>query len=946
MSLCPHCENYLPARTFRRHRFLYFKHDSNTWERDPDLGSSSNDDSDEYMQIDNDNFSPPSSPLFHDHSDSDVDEDLGLLDQEIWDEVLPNEIDEDFSGNTNLPSVEANQPQSRSYRTLLNCLLILLAYFWTFFPVPDNAMDFLLLSLKRFFETLAFTNHWFTAFSIAFPGSLYLFQREIGLTGDKFTKYVVCPNCSSVYTFEDCYRRVGNRNASKTCTFVRFPNHRQRRMRKPCGATLLKEVTLSDGTTRLYPHKLFCYKSIVETLTQFVKRPGFTERCELWRNREVRSAHRIMCDVFEGRIWKEFQVFNGSSFLASRRNYAFMLNVDWMQPFEHTQYSVGVMYLVLMNLPRSERFKRENVFLVGIISGPNEPRNNINSFLKPLVDELLVLWDEGVMLRHSGSLLVPECFKAALLCVACDMPASRKVCGFTAHNSKHGCPKCNKEFKTGGFGQPTDYSGFEPCRGRNPVEHRQHIEEILQQPTQELRNAKESLYGARYSELLRLPYFDCIRFTIVDPMHNLFLGTAKRMIEIWLEHSILTQADLEHVQNRVDASKVPSNLGRLPFKIAKSFSGFTAEQWKTWVIVFSPFALFGQLPDAHYRCWLKFVKACKILCQPMIRISDVGIAHDLLVKFCCDVERIYGKERITPNMHMHTHLADCILDYGPIYSFWLFSFERYNGILGNYYTNNNSIELQIMRKFIRDQNIRDFAFPEEYKEQFHDIVNEVDQRTCKSSRIVIDHKLYLDILHLSQNTIDVENKLWYSLAGYSLGSPHVIENLDSDELLYIFEVYKIFFPGISLSNVPSLFDKYASVELASECYGSRFSRLNRFSYVLARWAGRFDGMVDLESTDERPGIVEYFIRQSITYDEHVYSFCFAFVRWFQYHPERFHCGVEGVVPEVWCPSLFESLGPASFVPVQRLSRKFVAGYDNIGGENVLFVMPLERKILV
>ncbi len=158
-----------------------------------------------------------------------------------------------------------------------------------------------------------------------------------------------------------------------------------------------------------------------------------------------------------------------------------------------------------------------------------------------------------------------------------------------------------------------------------------------------------------------------------------------------------------------------------------------------------------------------------------------------------------------------------------------------------------------MRKFIRDQNIRDFAFPEEYKEQFHDIVNKVDQHTCKSSRIVIDHKLYLDILHLSQNTIDIENKLWYSLAGYSLGSLHVIENLDRDELQYIFEVYevyKIFFPGISLSNIPSLFDKYASVELASECYGSRFS------YVLARWAGRFDGMVDLESTDERPGIIE------------------------------------------------------------------------------------------
>ena len=140
-----------------------------------------------------------------------------------------------------------------------------------------------------------------------------------------------------------------------------------------------------------------------------------------------------------------------------------------------------------------------------------------------------------------------------------------------------------------------------------------------------------------------------------------------------------------------------------------------------------------------------------------------------------------------------------------------------------------------MRKFIRDLNIRDFAFPEEYREQFQDIVSKLDQRTgCKSSTLVLDHKLCLDILQLSHDKIDVENKLWYSLAGYSLGSPHVIEQLDSDELLYIYEVYKIFFPGILLSHIPSLFDKYASAELASECFGSRFSRLNRYSYVLVQ----------------------------------------------------------------------------------------------------------------
>ena len=135
-----------------------------------------------------------------------------------------------------------------------------------------------------------------------------------------------------------------------------------------------------------------------------------------------------------------------------------MLNVDGMQHFKHTIYSVGVMYLVLMNLPRSECFKAENVILVGIIPGPSEPKLHISTYLSPLVDKLLILWNDRVKLRH-GSEYIPE----ILLCVACDIRASRKVCSFTGHNSAHGCNKCTKTFITGNIGDETDYSGFESC---------------------------------------------------------------------------------------------------------------------------------------------------------------------------------------------------------------------------------------------------------------------------------------------------------------------------------------------------------------------------------------------------------------------------------------------------------------------------------------------------
>ena len=45
----------------------------------------------------------------------------------------------------------------------------------------------------------------------------------------------------------------------------------------------------------------------------------------------------------------------------------FALNLDWFNPCKHIQYSVGVIYLTLLNLPRHIRFHEDNTFVVGII---------------------------------------------------------------------------------------------------------------------------------------------------------------------------------------------------------------------------------------------------------------------------------------------------------------------------------------------------------------------------------------------------------------------------------------------------------------------------------------------------------------------------------------------------------------------------------------------------
>ena len=99
--------------------------------------------------------------------------------------------------------------------------------------------------------------------------------------------------------------------------------------------------------------------------------------------------------------------------------------------------------LVVENLPRSERYKLENIIVVGTLPGPKEPKN-IYSYLKPLVDELLNLWN-GVILRNASMFGITP-IGCALTCITCDLPATRKLCGFKLFSSLHGCSKCFKEF--------------------------------------------------------------------------------------------------------------------------------------------------------------------------------------------------------------------------------------------------------------------------------------------------------------------------------------------------------------------------------------------------------------------------------------------------------------------------------------------------------------------
>ena len=491
-------------------------------------------------------------------------------------------------GCSQATSHQIESPIPRSLHIIASHISLFISFFQLCYRISERGITLLLHFLRALLlwaSTIKSSTELLTLRDMI-PKNVY-FLRKMCSSENNFRTYVVCPKCHALYNLEDCIiRNHGGLLESAKCIFVHYPNHPHVSRREKCNTLLIKQVK-HGSSYKLVPRKVYTYNGLKASLTKLFRRSGFSYNCEKWRNRK--KTQGVYTDLYDGLVWETFQSVNGTPFLQVPNNLGLILNIDWFNPFKHVEYSVGVLYLVVANLPRSERYKIDNVIIVGVLPGPKEPRKHMNSYLKPLVDELLELWT-GTYFTAPGVFVPVRC---ALLCISCDLPATRKVCGFISFSSLHGCSKCMKKFTCDAFGSKSDYSGYdrETWKVRTKDEHLQQVSKLNDARTATDQQQNEKKYGVRYSELLRLPYFDIVEYHVIDPMHNLLLGTGKYLMTMWKDSGILTKAQFECIQQEIDGMKVPANVGRIPYKIASNFSGFTADQWKNWICVYSTLCL-------------------------------------------------------------------------------------------------------------------------------------------------------------------------------------------------------------------------------------------------------------------------------------------------------------------------------------------------------------------
>ena len=103
--------------------------------------------------------------------------------------------------------------------------------------------------------------------------------------------------------------------------------------------------------------------------------------------------------------------------------------MDWFQPFDSSLYSVGVIYAVICNLPRTERYKSHNILTLAVIPGPKELKlHEINNYLYPIINQLVHLWSGYNIVTHENK--SGRFIRGAIIGCSSDVPATRKLCEF------------------------------------------------------------------------------------------------------------------------------------------------------------------------------------------------------------------------------------------------------------------------------------------------------------------------------------------------------------------------------------------------------------------------------------------------------------------------------------------------------------------------------------
>ncbi|XP_062028692.1 uncharacterized protein LOC133744613 [Rosa rugosa] len=212
------------------------------------------------------------------------------------------------------------------------------------------------------------------------PASFYLTKKFIKSLGLTYQKIDACPNDCKLY-----WKDYASNTVCHVCGTSRYKENTSPMKKVP--AKVLRYFPLGPRLQRLYMSR-------------------HTSEFMVWHS-EKRPRDGVLHHPADSLAWKELDKID-NNFGSDGRNVRLGLASDGFNPF-----------------------------------GPKSPGNDIDVYLQPLIDELKMLWAEGVPTYDAFKKEVFQ-MRAALLWTINDFPAYAMLSGYSTKGSK-ACPTCGEE---------------------------------------------------------------------------------------------------------------------------------------------------------------------------------------------------------------------------------------------------------------------------------------------------------------------------------------------------------------------------------------------------------------------------------------------------------------------------------------------------------------------
>ncbi|XP_028064213.1 uncharacterized protein LOC114267374 [Camellia sinensis] len=209
-----------------------------------------------------------------------------------------------------------------------------------------------------------------------------------------------------------------------------------------CPKCKASRYKINRGRGKKIPHKVLRYFPLTPRLKRLYMSRKTAE--DMRWHKEKRIDDGVLRHPADSDEWKEFDVQH-PQFALEPRNVRLGLAVDGFNPFGNmsNSYSLWPVVLIPYNLPPWLVMKDPFLMMSLLIPGESQPGIDIDVYMRPLVDELNELWENGAL---SYDAVTGESFqmRAALMWTIHDWPAFGDISGWRT-KGHYSCYTCNDE---------------------------------------------------------------------------------------------------------------------------------------------------------------------------------------------------------------------------------------------------------------------------------------------------------------------------------------------------------------------------------------------------------------------------------------------------------------------------------------------------------------------